>query len=269
MRLLMKYWILGSLFVLALAGCQTPTTGPGATPAAGTRAIATATSVRPVTGLLATPLATPIATRPVGIGTLPVGTPVAVGTLPRSTATSVVGTPRPAGTAVSVLPPVFSTPSVPSGTSVAATIPSGWQVHRSTATAQVRYSIATPAGWRLEAPTATGGPTSLYSYPASAVTNPSAPVPTNQTKIDITPLIGLENRTLAEVVTSTLGPNATIEAVSATDVNGMPGARVQLRTPAGSSIAVFFIVGAQPMLIQAYGDLSQFDTILSTFRTDV
>jgi hypothetical protein len=131
--------------------------------------------------------------------------------------------------------------------------------------------VSIPPDWRIETPAtiagATQSVTSIYSYPADAAGVGGSPVAPTQTKIDIVPLVGQEGRTVDEIVASSLtGPGVTFSDLQSMQINGIPAVRVDLDTPQGESVAVFLMAEPEPIVIQAYGDVSRLDAILATFR---
>lgn len=261
------------LLLLSVAACRVPeATLPAATlPAPG--AVATALSApRPtLTPVATTPLQQAVATpsRPAGTaiatgiatgaatGTIraatPMATPSVVGTLRTATAvaTASLGTPRALGTLVA--PPAGSA--------------TGAQLFRANLTSELGYSLVLPSGWRTDPlPGAPTGQVSLYSYEPSTVTNPSAPLAANQTKIDIVPLSGMTGKSLSEVVAATATPSGRVLTTRNRELGGLPALQVDLETSRGASSAVFVLLGDQPLVIQGYGDLQPFDQIVASFR---
>lgn len=161
--------------------------------------------------------------------------------------------------------PTVGAPAFPPAPSV--NVPSTWKQYKASVRPGEGYIIAVPATWRIEhTPGTPETQVSLYSFVAGTA-NPGAPVSSDQTKIDIVPLPELAGKTLADIVAaSTSGPGGKVLDQRQVSLNGIPAERVDLDTPQGKSVALFFLLGSQPMVIQGYGDLSTFEPIVSTLR---
>lgn len=169
-------------------------------------------------------------------------------------------------------PPAPIAAGTPSGVVYAApTLPADWQSQTVTLAPGLSYTISAPPDWRIEIPATprqgTAAPTMLFSFPANASGPGGAPVPAGQTKIDIIPLSGQEGKSLADIVTSSIGgAGTTVTRIEAVSLNGLPASRVETNTPLGPMVSVFLLLDRQPMVIQGYGALDPFDALLSTFR---
>jgi hypothetical protein len=270
--------LLVSMLIVLLAGCRTPEASLPVATLPAPAAVATALSApRPtLTPVATTPLQQAVATPGPASGTASAtgaatrvatpGTPGATGTATRMATPTVIGTipvvtpaSTPGGTGTPRALGTLVAPQAGSGT--------GAQVFRANINPELGYSLVVPSGWRTETPAgAPSGQISLYSYEPSTGTNPSAPVASNQTKIDIVPLSGMTGRTLAEVMAATTNTSGRVLATRSRDLGGLPALHVDLETPSGPSSAVFVQLGNQPLVIQGYGDLQPFDQIIASFR---